>query len=109
MKIEKLKWWKRLSFDHQLDFWEIKEKSGIAAVMAILLSLFYGRAINGHDDLGNADKTHCGKMQIFVHYNKFWQFFALFWSQNQDFMRQNSKNSDFLLLFKMRILSRKFK
>ena len=38
-------------------FWEIKEKSGIgaAAVMAILLSLFYGRAINGHDDLGNAE------------------------------------------------------
>ena len=58
---------KILSFDHQLDFWEIKEKSGIAAVMAILLSLFYGRAINGHDDLGNADKTHCGKMRIFVH------------------------------------------
>ena len=46
---------KILSFDHQLEFWEIKEKSRIAAVMAILLSLFYGRAINGHDDLGNAE------------------------------------------------------
>ena len=62
---------KILSFDHQLEFWEIKEKSGIGAVMAILLSLFYGRAINGHDDLGNADKTHCGKMRKFGNLSNF--------------------------------------